>query len=895
MANIKQNLEVFINAKNNAGGAFKALQQDSNKAFGKKGGGGLIGMSSGATMALGAAAAGVGALALGIGKSVSVAADFEQSMAKVKAITGATGESFDSLEGLAKELGSTTSFSASQAAEGIQFLGMAGLSTDEIMTALPDTLNLASAGAMDLGAAADISSNIMSGMGLSADDLTHVVDGLAQASRKSNTDVQQLGEGFKYVATTSSQAGLDFDQTTAALGMLANAGLQASMGGTSLNSALIQMIKPSDEAKKAAERLGLQFTDNEGKVKPLVEITKDLEDANVSAKDMVVLFGRQGGRAMGALKQQGSTALAGLEDSLRNAGGTAQEMAKTQMGTFQGALKGLSSATEGLMISVGEDLLPILTRLVNEAVIPAVQKFNEWVGSLKGMNISLKVIGDAIVRFATGAFKVVDAIFSDPNYRVKFMKTINGVFASAFTLLKNFVKNWSTIVLNWAGIVWEPVGQAFGMLWDYIKQVAAEGWNKLGPVFTDGINTIIRGINLVGDVFGTTIDEIDFTPITVDAPRSIEDRWAETKENVKERFNNITDAAGQMATDIKADSDNLKQDMGKAFEVAAEQAGSELKAIETAFSQEVAKPIVDESHNTGKKAGTAIVEGAAGAVEEKGKIVGSGLTNHVQKALGDAFLDLAKGNSLGSVVSQAAVALGTAFAGPLGGAVAGALTRGLTQNTSKRAAKGVAGVALEGGRFDLIDQSAIRKEFKGGSLGGTTNKLWDVIKKEFSGASKEERQAIFAGMLAMATGKTGGMTDAGKDAFNAAMRAELVRRSIVDQTLADNKAAFNAGVRRDAQAEMDLIPAATGFHGMVNKPTLFLAGEAGPESVNISPTNDGHRGGMGGTVFQITVNSLDPRGVKELIDGELGDIILRRLREDSFDNRELMSSGGLVN
>ena len=892
MANIKQNLEVFINAKNNASGAFKALQQDSQKAFGQKGGGGLIGMSTGATMALGAAVAGVGALAVGLGKSVGVAADFEQSMAKVKAITGATGDSFSGLEQLAKDLGSSTSFSASQAAEGIQFLGMAGLSTDEIMTALPSTLNLASAGAMDLGSAADIASNIMSGMGLQADDLTHVVDGLAQASRKSNTDVTQLGEGFKYVATTSSQAGLDFDQTTAALGMLANAGLQASMGGTSLNSALIQMLKPSDEAKKAAERLGLQFTDNEGKVRPLVEITKDLEDANVSAKDMVVLFGRQGGRAMGALKQQGSEALAGLETSLRGAGGVAQEMAETQMGTFQGALKGLSSATEGLMISVGEKLLPVLTDLVKESIIPAVQSFNSWIGSIGRLNISLKVIGDSIVKFATGAFKVVDAIFTDPNYRTKFMKTINGVFASAFTLLKNFVRNWGTIVLNWAGVVWEPVGQAFGMLWDYIKQEAAEGWNKLGPVFADGINTIIKGINLVGEVFGTTIDEIDFTPITVDAPKTLEERWAETKENVKTRFNNITDAASQMASDIKADSDNLKTDMGKAFEVAAEQAGEELKAIETSYSQEVAKPIVDESHTTGKKAGTAIVTEAAEVVEKQGKIVGSGLTDHVQKALGDAFLDLAQGKSLGSVVSQAAVALGTAFAGPLGGAVAGAITRGLTQNNSKRAAKGVAGMALEGGRFDLIDQGAIRKEFKGGNLAGTTNKLWDVINKEFSSASETEKKAIFVGMLAMATGKQSAMNDDGIAAFNAAMEAELVRRAAADIDLGNRRSAFNESIQDQA---MDLIPAATGFSGKVSKPTLFLAGEAGPENVNISPTSEGFRGGMGGTVFQITVNSLDPRGVKDLVEGELGDIILRRLREDSFDNRELMSSGGLVN
>jgi len=333
------------------------------------------------------AIAGVGtavvALGAALAASVYVAADFEQQMANVKAISGASGEEFKKLEKLAKDMGATTQFSASEAADAITFLAQSGMSANDIMVALPTTLNLAAAGATSLGAAANIATSIMAGMGLSATELTHVADALAQAARGSNADIGGLGESFRYVGSLASAAGLTFDETTAALGLLANAGLKASTGGTSLSGALREMLNPSEKAQQVMAALGLTFTDSHGRIRPLVDIVGELESANVTAKDAIVMFGDEGGRAINALVGQGTEKLAALQESLKASGGVAEDMAKTQMATFRGSVDELKSALEGVAISVGQTVLPALTSFVNEGLAPAAQKANEWAEAIK--------------------------------------------------------------------------------------------------------------------------------------------------------------------------------------------------------------------------------------------------------------------------------------------------------------------------------------------------------------------------------------------------------------------------------------------------------------------------------------------------------------------------------
>ena len=298
-------------------------------------------------------AVGIAGAIKGLSSAFDSAKQFEQGMADVAAVTGATGKQLGDLTDLAREMGAKTSFSATQAAEGIQFLGMAGLGTDEIMTALPASLQLASAGSLSLGEAADISTNIMGAMRLEANDLGRVVDVLAQAARKSNTNVQQMGEGMKYVAPTAAALSVPLEDTASMLGILASNGLQASVGGTSLNAAFRAMVAPSGEAEKAAKKLGLTFVDAEGKMLPMTEILTQLDENAVSVKDQFELFGSEGARAIGILRGAGVEAFTEMNTAMLNAGGTAEDMALTKLNTFEGSMKLLGSAVEEFKISVG--------------------------------------------------------------------------------------------------------------------------------------------------------------------------------------------------------------------------------------------------------------------------------------------------------------------------------------------------------------------------------------------------------------------------------------------------------------------------------------------------------------------------------------------------------------
>lgn len=282
------------------------------------------------------------------------AADFEAGMNRVAAVSGATGEEFDTLRELAKEMGSTTQFSATQAADAMGFLAMAGFETNDIVSALPPTLQLAAAGQLELAEAADIASNILTGFGMEASQLAEVNDVLAKTFTSTNTDLVMLGEAFKMVGPVAKSTGLSFEETSAAIGLLGNAGIQATMAGTSLRGAITRLINPTKQQAKLIEELGLNVTDAQGNMVPLVDIIAQLEQSGAGTAEVMGLFGQRAGPAMAALIDQGSGALRDLTGELENSGGTAQRIADKQMEGLAGTLKELRSAWEGLMIAFAD-------------------------------------------------------------------------------------------------------------------------------------------------------------------------------------------------------------------------------------------------------------------------------------------------------------------------------------------------------------------------------------------------------------------------------------------------------------------------------------------------------------------------------------------------------------
>jgi TP901 family phage tail tape measure protein len=687
MAGLTQSLKLIIGAENNASAPLRKLDSDARQTFSDSGGiakGTAMGMAMGTVM-LEAGKKVVQALT----SPVTVAAEFESAMSKAKAVTQATGEDFTKLKDLAKEMGSSTAFSASQAAEGITFLGQAGFSTDEIFQALPSTLNLAAAGGLELAEAADIASNVLSGMRLEASETARVTDVLAQASASSNTNVQQLGNAFAMVAPGAAAAGVSLEDTAAALGVLADNGIQASSGGTALNAALRTMLKPSKDAEEAAKRLGLEFFDASGNIKPLNQIVGDLEEANISAKDALVIFGEEGGRAINALVGSGSARFDELKGKIEDSDGAAANMAATMKDNFNGALTELGSAFEGVQIALGESLLPMLSTAVSEYITPAVQATGAWITEMGGLK---QMFEDAVV-FVGGALQtiwnIIDGVFSDSSFREKFLGAMGGMFSAAIELYTNFTSNFRTLVSAAGGFLWAPLKFAFSLIWDEIKEIGIAAFNGLITTIQTPLNAMIDGINAVGETFGLTINNIDFTPITADAPRTIEERWRETEDEMKARLNEMSAASHKMGSDIGRDATRLSTNIGITWATTEGRVDGRVKGIVSKYKEGTLK-IISDSAETGTKVGKGLVENAINEIENQDQAIAasgqrfglgtlSGFNEKLKAADGiggvlvGGLTDVLNGGSIKQALTSMGSKIGSMIGGPLGAVVGAGL------------------------------------------------------------------------------------------------------------------------------------------------------------------------------------------------------------------------------
>ncbi|HDX9654351.1 TPA: phage tail tape measure protein [Bacillus wiedmannii] len=366
--------------------------------------GAAVGTSAIAIGGMAGMALGAGAALVGI---VSAGANFEQVMSKVAAVSGASGSEMKQLQAQAKELGATTQFSATQAGEGMMYLAQAGFKTSDILTAMPGMLDLAAAGALDLGTAADIASNIMSGFGLKADRATHTADVLAKAAADANTDVTEMGEAMKYAAGTAHTVGFTMEETSAAMMAMSNSGLKGSVAGQAFATSLGRLAKPTKEMRKVMDELNLSFFDSQGKIKPLPTMIKELEDktssmtAQQKSATLTTLFGAEAYKNWAALLQAGSGYLAENTKALEQADGAARKMADTMTDNLKGKWDEFTSALEGLAITIFTLIAPALG-----AIVMGLTKVVQWVDSTinKFVNLNnyignIQAIGKAIQDF----------------------------------------------------------------------------------------------------------------------------------------------------------------------------------------------------------------------------------------------------------------------------------------------------------------------------------------------------------------------------------------------------------------------------------------------------------------------------------------------------------------
>lgn len=329
----------------------------------------MIGAIGGAAAAAGAMiAARLGGALVGLtGSVVTTVVQFQKGMNRVQALTQANEVQFKALNDQAKHLGSTTAFSASEAAAGMGFLAQAGFKVNDIIASMPGVLALASAGQLDLATTADIASNIMTGMGISASEFGPVADLLAKASATANTDIRQLGGAFAAVGPIGKASGQSLASLAASIQSMSDAGIQGEAAGTALRNILLRLQNPVGDAKKRLNEMGIAVSDSEGNMLPLSSIigqiatkTKTMGGVQRSAT-LAQIAGTKAAAGFNVLLNTGKSALDEMTISLQDNQNFAQNMADTQMQGLPGAFKLLESAMEGAKIAIGETFASALS------------------------------------------------------------------------------------------------------------------------------------------------------------------------------------------------------------------------------------------------------------------------------------------------------------------------------------------------------------------------------------------------------------------------------------------------------------------------------------------------------------------------------------------------------
>ena len=444
---------------------------------------------------------------------------FEKSMNKVSAVSGATGEDLKKLRERAKEMGSTTQFSASEAADAMTFLAMAGLKTEQIYNALPGVLQLAAAGGLDLASAADIATNVMTSMSKKVSDLGHINNVLAYTANNANTDVRQLAEALRPVGSTADNLNVSLEETAAMLAKMADAGEKGSIAGTFLRNAMLAVVNTTPKSKAAFERMGIdisKFVDESGKLTDFTGLMEEVRDKGATVGDIYKAFGQRGARAVLLLTKKGKD-LRKFTKELEDSGGAAEKAAKAMMKGLPGAIKELQSKFEAFILTISESgigevfesIIRGISRLLER--MAAFVKNNPQIAKFIGLIIAaVAAIGPliAILGMLSVALGAVSAA------GIVVFAAIAAIAYLAYLIIKN----------------WEPIKKFFITIWkdiaDYflfVKNVLVASFNIIGGVFKkvwDGVKGFFMSfINWWRDLFNRQTEwikeKLGFDPLEV--------------------------------------------------------------------------------------------------------------------------------------------------------------------------------------------------------------------------------------------------------------------------------------------------------------------------------------------------------------------------------------------
>lgn len=497
------------------------------------------------TLAKWGAAAG-GALTAAGGYAIKVGGDFEAGMSQVAAISGATGDDLQKLTNLAKEMGAKTKFSATEAAEGYQYMAMAGWKTEDMLNGLPGIMNLAAASGEDLGTTSDIVTDALTAMGLSASDSAHFADVLAAASSNSNTNVSMMGETFKYAAPLAGALGYNIEDLAQAIGLMANSGIKSTQAGTSLRSILTRLADPPKDCAAAMEQYGISMTNSDGTMKSLMEVMENMRDSlggldeQEQASAASAIGGQEAMSGLLAIVNASESDFDKLAAAIDNSDGSAEKMAETMQNNLQGKITILKSALEGVGIAAFEKFQKPLEDAVDK-VTEAVSNFD-----LDAFLQKVSEILDVAKQYApviTGvvsALGTLYAIFKTLEI-IKKISTAMQLFNAA--LLANPFVFIAALI---AGVVValvtlyntnEDFRNKVNEVWTSVKETVSNVVSAIGTFFTQ---TIPEAISNVIEWFQQLPERI--SEFLSNAIQSIADWATQTAENARQAGSNFINA-----------------------------------------------------------------------------------------------------------------------------------------------------------------------------------------------------------------------------------------------------------------------------------------------------------------------------------------------------------------
>lgn len=367
--------------------------------------------------AIAAASAAIGA---GIGASIKVGAEFEAEMSKVSAISGATGEELDQLSEKAKQMGADTKFGATEAAQAMEYMAMAGWKTADMLDGIEGIMNLAAASGEDLASTSDIVTDALTAFNMTAEESTHFADVLAQAAVNANTNVGMMGETFKYVAPVAGALGYSAEDTAVAIGLMANRSIKASQAGTSLRQIITRLIKPTGEAETAVDALGISVTNTDGSMKPLSQTISELREKfsklteAEKAEYAAMLAGQEGMSALLAITESTDKQVEQLTESIENCDGAAKTIAETMNENLKGAMEEVSGAAETLRLEIYDsikDSLKGMAQSAGEAIDGLTEAFKS--GGTEGLiQEGTRLAAELATGIANAAPKMIEAASS---------------------------------------------------------------------------------------------------------------------------------------------------------------------------------------------------------------------------------------------------------------------------------------------------------------------------------------------------------------------------------------------------------------------------------------------------------------------------------------------------